>query len=167
MEQFDFQLQRKKKMTYQLQNKPNRSAYSYALRLLSFHGYSEVTLIEKLQAHYLPAEIEKAIEKLKNYGFINDQNLAMSYFQKYFSSGKTGLYLIRAKLQQKRFSEETIAECLHTYDKDIALHQAVKLAKNHFSRPQLQDKPKISRYLAGRGFPTEIIQSALDALWCE
>jgi regulatory protein len=155
-------------MAYQLKNKPEASAYSYGLRLLSFHGYSEAALIQKLQrAYYEATEIQLAIKKLKNYGFINDQNLAMSYFQKYFSSGKTGFYLIRAKLQQKGFPPEIIAECLSTYDQDVALQQAVKLVQVHFSDTQLQDKPKLARYLAARGFSSDIIQSVFEKLYCE
>ena len=155
-------------MTYQLKNKPEASAYSYGLRLLSFHGYSEAALIQKLQrAYYEAAEIQKAIEKLKNYGFINDQKLAMSYFQKYFSSGKTGFYLIRAKLQQKGFSPEIIAKCLDNYDHDEAVQQAEKLVQVHFAALQLQDKPKLARYLAARGFSSDIIQCVLERLRCE
>jgi regulatory protein len=155
-------------MTNPLKNKPTVSAYSYGLRLLSVHGYSEAALIGKLhRAHYVTAEIQSAVEKLKSYGFINDLDLAMSYFRSYFSSGKTGFYLIRAKLKQKGFSTEIIAECLRTYDNDRAFDQAVKLAQTHFSNLQSQEKPRIARYLAARGFSTEIIQSALQKLLFE
>ncbi len=151
-----------------MKNKPNASAYSYGLRLLSVHGYSEAALIEKLQrAQYVSPEIQSAVAKLKSYGFINDFDLAMSYFRSYFSNGKTGFYLIRAKLKQKGFSSEIIAECLRAYDNDIAFDQAVKLAQTHFSNLQLQEKPKIARYLAARGFSTEIIQSTLQQLFLE
>lgn len=155
-------------MINSLKNKPDVSAYSYGLRLLSVHGYSEATLMGKLQrAHYIASEIQTAIEKLKSYGFINDLDLAMSYFRSCFSSGKTGFYLIRAKLNQKGFSADIIAECLRTYDNDVALHQAIKLAQTHFATIQLQEKPKIARYLAARGFSTEIIHSVLQRLLSE
>ena len=155
-------------MTYLLKNKPDVSAYSYGLRQLSVHGYSEAALIEKLRcAHYLQSEITTAIEKLKHYGFINDLDLARSYFRNWFSGGKTGFYLIRAKLKQKGFSSEIIAECLRTYDQDIAFDQAVKLIKTRFKDPKLQEKPKIARYLIARGFSTEIVQSTLQKLLSE
>jgi len=155
-------------MIFQLKNKPNASAYSYGLRLLSIHGYSETALIEKLQrAQYLKPEIEIAIEKLKHYGFINDLELAKSYFRSYFATGKTGFYLIQAKLKQKRFSAEIITACLREYDYDIAFDQAEKLVKTHFKTSQLQNKPKIARYLTTRGFPSEIIKRALQNLLSE
>ena len=138
------------------------SAYSYGLRLLSYRGCSEAALIEKLShAHYLEPEIESALEKLKGYGFINDQELARTYFNKCVASDKMGFYLIRAKLKQKKFSAEVIGECLSHFNHDEAFHQALKLAKRHFSAAALQDKAKIVRYLTYRGFSAEVVQKTL------
>lgn len=148
-----------------LKNKPEMSAYSYGLRLLSFRGYSEAAMIEKLsQAYYLEPEIETALEKLKSYGFINDQELAKTYFNKCVASDKMGFYLIRAKLKQKKFTSEVIEECLSHYNHDEAFQQALKLAKRHFSTTALQDKAKIIRYLTYRGFSSEVVQKTLAAL---
>ncbi|MBU2701924.1 regulatory protein [Sporomusaceae bacterium BoRhaA] len=148
-----------------MKSKPEMSAYSYGLRLLSFRGYSEAALIEKLShAHYLEPEIESAIEKLKSYGFINDQELARAYFNKYVTSDKMGFYLIRAKLKQKKFTSEVVEECLSHYNHDEAFHQAFNLAKRHFSAAALQDKAKIIRYLTYRGFSSEVVQKTLTAL---
>lgn len=156
------------KKKYLLKNKPEISAYAYGLRLLSYHSYSEAVVVEKMQrVHYSKSEIQEAIEKLKRYGFINDFDLARFYFNKYFSSGKNGAYLIRAKLKQKGICSDMIDECLCSYDHSIAFEQALRLAKTHFSVLQLQDKSKVSRYLATRGFSSEIIQNVLQSLRCE
>ncbi len=147
-------------------SKPEPSAYSYGVRLLSRHGYSEAVLTEKLvKAHYLAADIQTALEKLKSYGFVNDRKLAQTYFNEYVSSGRMGFYLIRAKLKQKKFSAEIIAQCLAAYDEEQAFEQAVKLAQNHFPAVQLETEAKIARYLSYRGFSAGVIQKTLQSFF--
>ena len=60
----------------------------YSLKLLSIRSYSEKSILEKLiKKKFSTCEISKAVKKLREYGYINDETFA----ERLIESGKRKL----------------------------------------------------------------------------
>ena len=75
-------------------------AYNKAIYLLGFRDYTCKELRNKLKLEFPEECIEKAIEKLKNLNFLNDNRLAAKYlkvllFEKHFSKKRAEIELIK------------------------------------------------------------------------
>lgn len=102
--------------------------------------------------------IEQTIQKLDSYHYIDDYLYAQSYIKSKFK--KYGSFRISAELRQKGIAQEIIDELLDEAPKENIIEIAEKYLKSHKSA----DKQKLKRFLAGRGFSWDSINSAAAQL---
>lgn len=112
---------------------------------------------------YLPAVIEYVIEKLREYGFINDGEYAEAYTES--AAKRKGGRLIRMELKNKGLSDEAIDGALSELDSEQELETAKKILEKYM-RGKTADKAtlqKAYRYLMSKGFDYEVAKAAIDA----
>lgn len=131
------------------------NSFSETLKILSRRAYSEHDLRQKLiEKDFSPEEIDSAITKAADYGYINDSEYARSVARMYSDKGN---YFISNKLKQSKVEREIIEEALEQIPGEKERIQPVaekKMRTLGRYEPQKQ-KEKLIRYLAGRGFSSD------------
>ena len=137
-----------------------------ALKTIERNFKTEKEVIEKLREKgYGENAINKSIEFLKEYNFINDINYTKAYIKDKLNS--YGSQKIKYTLIQKGISKETIEEVLAEADKDNERNTAINLAKKKLEviRKKESDNYKISgklyRYLTSRGYGYDIVNEVV------
>lgn len=145
--------------------KENKTALMKATDLLAISEQSSKNLRKKLLARkYEEKEVDEAIEKLKKYKYLNDEEFCKRQFEILYSEEKLSVKQICVKLIQKGFDSELVKKFI---PEDIYEHE-LNAAENSLQkkfRPQTFDdskelykfKTKIWKCLATKGFETEII----------
>lgn len=134
---------------------------SSALRIIEKSYKTEKEVIEKLKGKgYGDNAINKSIEFLKEYNFINDLNYTKLFIKDKLNS--MGSQKIKYTLLQKGISKELIEEQLSNSDKENEKDVAFNLAKKKVDllRKKENDNYKISgklyRYLISKGYEYDI-----------
>lgn len=134
------------------------------LHLLEKQDRTEANLREKLiEGLYPKVVIDEAIRYIASFGYIDDERIARSYINFYQNSRSKSR--IRQDLIKKGCSISTIDKCLEEeYEEDeISLAMSVLKKKyGNISEYSYEQKAKIYRFLAGRGFSSEVIRHAID-----
>lgn len=147
--------------------KPSGSAYDRALRLLSIRDHSEVELRRKLRrAAHEPEEIDRAIERVRALGYLNDARFARLRASSLVTQGRLGPRGVAAKLQQAGVSESLVREAVaQAMDGKDELELATELLKKKHPDALGSKDPKVraraARYLAGRGFSSGVVARVL------
>lgn len=143
------------------------SAWEQTLRWLDARWYSENKLREKLnKLHYPCAEIEEVLNKCREYNLVNDQNLAEEFARSQSSRGR-GSRRIAQELYRHGLTGETADNALaqilpgEEASAQAALHSKLSSWKNEPNWRKRREKA--FRFLVNRGFPLDIIYTALDA----
>ena len=131
----------------------------YANSLVCARLYTEKEIKKKLVAKKFSVEVIKAvIQKLAEYGYINDRAFAEAYVSE--TKQKYGVYKIRQKLYEKGVPEKIIDECLEELDnKGVAVNQLKIKLRN--KRIITEDKQKLLRFLAQKGFAYDEAHDAI------
>ncbi len=137
-------------------------AYSLALKYVSKTLKTKKQVITYLKGKGLSDRaVFNAVDKLKDYGFINDEEYAKRYLE--CCSSTQGKRLIDYKLMMKGIKKDDIAAAREEVDvdaKENAKNIAERWLKNkEISKENLQ---KTYRYLIGRGFSYEEAEYALS-----
>ncbi len=142
------------------------ASFDRGLGLLE-HGMKSQKQVEDylLNKGYPVSCVDNAINKLIDYGYINDLAFACEYVRIY--SQKDGKKKISFALKNKGVSDEIIdmalQECVTDEGQaDTCLNIARKKAKN--LELDAKGKQKLFTYLAGRGFDFDIIKHAVNIL---
>ena len=125
-----------------------------ALRALSKSVKTEKDIIKKLESKGFLSEIAvETVEKLKSYGYINDQDYSNRYAETY--KNRKGKKLIKLELKQKGVDERVIDETLNAIESELetAIAIAEKYCKN--KEKDLKLKQKCYNYLLSKGFSYE------------
>lgn len=137
-----------------------------ALKTIERTFKTEKEVIEKLKEKgYDENAINKSIEFLKQYNFLNDFNYAKAYIKDKLNS--IGSQKIKYTLIRKGISKEIIEELLADSDKDNEKNTAYNLAKKKLDviRKKESDNYKISgklyRYLTSRGYEYDIVNEVV------
>jgi len=132
-----------------------------ALRIIEKSHKTEKEVIEKLKLKgYEDNSINKSIEFLKEYNFINDLNYTKAFINDKLNS--VGSQKIKYTLLQKGISKELIEEHLSNSNKENEKNVAFNLAKKKVDllRKKENDNYKISgklyRYLISKGYEYDI-----------
>ena len=136
------------------------SAFNACLDLLSKMLKTKKQITEYLQKKgYLPKIIQSVINKLEEYGYINDKYYAESFVN--FKANSSGRYKIKNELKQKGVSDDIIEETLNTLENqdDVIANIALKYIKNKERTPEMF--AKLSRHLAGKGFMWDEINNVI------
>lgn len=135
-------------------------AFSQAVELLSKTMKTEKQLKEYLQGKgYLNKIVNNVVEKLKNYGYVNDEYYAECLVkQKQHSCGK---FKLKQQLKQKGISEEIINKQLEQIEpqEEVLFGLAQKFLRNKELNPNTFSR--LSRHLASKGFGWEEINEII------
>ena len=168
-----------------------KNALDYAAGLLDVRAYSSAELAKKLQDRGYPVEeTEQALEKLKYYGYVNDEAFAEDMVRRGAEQGKSSRR-VEAELKRRGLDRETAgnaAEELKEGDFDRALKEARRILEKSGGLPaaSIEDDigrteeargrvreayakrqkvlGKISRKLSVLGYEASVIYSVLDEL---
>ncbi|MCR5195187.1 MAG: RecX family transcriptional regulator [Pseudobutyrivibrio sp.] len=134
-----------------------------ALHLLEKQDRSEKNLRDKLKEGGYPSDIiDIAIDYINDYGYINDARMAASHIRFYQDSRSRKR--IKQDLMGKGIAADVIERVLEEeYTADETELIAKLMDKKHYDKESAsyEDKAKMYRFLAGRGFSSEAINRAL------
>ncbi len=113
---------------------------------------------------YLKDVIDYVLEKMQEYGFVDDGEYAETYVE--FAGTKKGGRLIKMELRKKGIAQERIDEALGGLSEETQLETASAILQKYIrnkerTRETLQ---KAYRYLISKGFHYETAKSAIAAL---
>lgn len=135
---------------------------------LRYVGYSPRTIkqtIEKLHTfEYDETIIDKTIEFLKSYGYLNDTEYANSFIRSRIKQKRHGRHKISYDLMHRGIDKELSRPILEEYENE-EYEGAVYLYNKKSKGKDITDhkeKAKITRYLQSRGYPYEIIRSVIQ-----
>lgn len=164
------QLLPQEKVDYLIQEYGLQKARNYVYSLISKKNYSENLMREKLKnKNYSDEIIEKIIDELKEYDYINDEKFIYEYAQNKIESKPMGRYRLKAELFNKKFDEPLIKECIEKiYQEYNERELAEKAIKLHFKKLPLEIDEKfvvkLKNFLLSRGFSFEIINEVISEI---
>ncbi len=110
--------------------------------------------------------IEKVINFLNEYGILNDELYVKSYVSDKHNISRWAKNKIRYSLKAKKISDILIETYIDKISDDEeyekAYNFAIKKARDDFS---MENKQKVYRYLAGKGFEFDIINKVVGELF--
>ena len=141
-----------------MQNK--EKALAVAAACLNYKNRSSRKLYDKLLEKGIePEDAEHAIERLRDFGYLNDGEYALTVLRSGMAKG-WGKDRIRRKMQEEKLTEQTIEQALEQYilDED-RLDSFIMSQSADLSDPR--ERKKISDKLYRRGYSWEEIGAAL------
>lgn len=139
-----------------------KTALEKATDLLAHMEQSSTTLRRKLLARkYDAAEVDAAIDKLKQHGYIDDADTCRRQFENFYSEGKLSIRQIIIKLIQRGFDKEFIEGLIPD---DVDEHErlaATRALDKKFNRDNF-NRAKAWQFLSARGFDGEIISAVIE-----
>lgn len=151
-------------MIHRLNN--HNEVWQCSLHIIGRRPHSEYELQQKLHyKKYSYDNIENVILRLKEYGYINDAELARNLFDRYLQAGKYSLKQILYKLKQRGLPDAIIHNIVNSHDDINEWESALKVVKTHFKILDTTTKEKIYRYLASKGFSSTSITKVLDHIY--
>ncbi len=144
-------------------------AYQKALRYLSFRPRTQKEVEEYLRRKGFEREaIEKAIEKLKGYGFVDDRAFALSWVSSRLRNSPKGRAAMAWELRQRGVDAEIIDEVVESIPGEQEEAVANRLAQKYYEKYRGVDERerahKIAQALARRGFDWELINRVIRKL---
>lgn len=147
----------------------SKRAVVRAMNLLKSKDYAETELVRKLKEGYYPAAaVEKALDYVKQYGYVNDSRYAANYVA--FKADSKSRRQIEYFLAGKGIDRSLIEQTCNTYYETHAeseLQQVVqqmekKFSKNSEAALTYEQRQKILSYFYRKGFQTDVVKKALD-----
>lgn len=149
-----------------------RKAFNKGLNFLSYQMRSEHEVKKKLlEAGFGEAVILEAIQKLKGYGFLNDETYSKALLETKKRTLKKGPKAIRQDLIKKGIGKKIQDEVLDTFSYDeqlkLALELAEKLVRMETKKTPTQLKQKVQDLLMRKGYSFSIVSEVLEQLTIE
>ena len=139
------------------------ACFNRALALLAKMMKTEKQLRDFLKEKKYPKVcIDKAINKLKEYGYIDDEVYAENYVN-LFSKGKSRRK-IKYELLSKGVKDNIVEKCLSSLNDENEYEVCLKFAKKYLKNKQIdiKTKQKFYNHLAGKGFGFSYIARAWE-----
>jgi len=129
----------------------------------------ESEVLMKLKNSFLnPEEKEKLVGELKEFNFLNNERFAEAYVSGKFKIKGWGNHKIKVGLKAKQLSEDIIISALNNLNSEeykSRLHQiAEKKWRLLGSKKDRNTQQKLFRFLYGKGYESELINSTINAL---
>ena len=168
-----------------------KNALDYAAGLLDARAYSSAELKKKLEDRgYAAEDVAEALEKLKDYGYINDEAFAENMVRRGAEQGKSSRR-VKAELKQKGIDPDAAGEAaeeLKEGDFERALNEARRILEKSGGLPKASFEDdmghteearervreayakrqkiygKISRKLSALGYEASVIYSVLEEI---
>lgn len=139
-----------------------------ALRILEFRVHSEREMRQKLaRAGAQEENIDKVVEFLTEYRFLNDEEFARLYLRELKNAKKFGKRRIKSELLKKGIDRDIIEEVLaeEEWDEEDALEPLVrKKLGGNFERKNIE---KAVRYFAYKGYGYDEIKTVIERIQAE
>ena len=140
-------------MLDRIEDAKKADAFETLLRMLAASGTTVMRAKRKLREKNIEEEyIEHAIEKAKEYGYLNDMEYAKSFVE--HSRGKSAARL-KFELSERGVSSSFISEALESFDEEEACLIAVK--KEGKKKDEKELKKAFAR-LCNQGFPYDMVK---------
>lgn len=141
-------------------------ALSYAFDYISKYFKTEKQLKDKLyEKGYMRPVVDYVMEKVKEYGYVNDERYVKAYIE---SNGKKkGTKLLKYELKGKGVSDEILNEIKRDERSEKAACKA--FAEKFFSKNEMtkENVRKLYQRLYARGFSYDIVSETLDSIRSE
>ncbi|WP_296113012.1 regulatory protein RecX [uncultured Anaerococcus sp.] len=139
-------------------------AKNFALNKISYSQKSTYEIRQKLkEKKFSDNVIEDILAYLDSYGFLDDEAYVKSYIRDKDEIAKWSRGKISYMLKRKRIDYNLIEDYIYIIDDDREFEKAAffadKKIKNDFS---YENRAKVFRHLAGKGFDIDIINKVLD-----
>lgn len=138
-----------------------------AYRFLNFKPRSEKEVRTKLKGHKLSDEsIDKILDSLKEFKFINDEQYAKMYIESRVSLKPEGRRSLKIKLAQKGIGKETSEKTVEeNYTEETEFQKALDLITKYQKKVKantpIEKKQKCYRHLLSKGFSYDLINRVL------
>ncbi len=141
-----------------------RYAFDKALNFLSFCARTEQDIARFLKNKQLGEPvIQNTIEKLKNYGYIDDAAYARQLAQSLLQSKKLGRQAAAYRLRQKGIPQDMVEEVLEEYPEETEAQNAREIYETLLSKYKNDDtnkrRMKITRNMAAKGYDYDLIHA--------
>ena len=152
-----------------LDNEMYMKAKNKALSILSKASQSEKQIRQKLAKDYEEDTIDRVIEFLQKYKFVDDEDLASRIVNTNVNLNKYGKNKIKQNLYNKGIEKSIIETAIDDIDTDKEFENALYLGKKRYERLKNEDSrkayQKIGNHLAYKGFNYDIIKKVLNKLF--
>ncbi|MCR5834400.1 MAG: recombination regulator RecX [Selenomonadaceae bacterium] len=139
-----------------------KTALMKATDLLASQDQSTAILRRKLlMRKYSAEEVDTAIDKLKQYNYLDDEELCRRQFENFCAEEKLSMRQILMKLIQRGFDKDFVMNLLPENADEYEQNVAEKLLAKKFSAAKF-DRVKAWKFLSSRGFDGEIISHAVE-----
>ncbi len=133
-------------------------ALEAGLEILRKRDQTELDVRNRLRSKgFDESQIDRAVDRLKSQGILNDRRFAESYVRRY--AALRGAERLREELLRAGVGEELIDLALQSLPGD----GAIALLRSKFSSERPSDRARAGRFLISRGFSEEEVTSALEA----
>lgn len=143
------------------------SARTKAMNILNRTAISEKKLREKL-SDYDESTVDEVINKLKEYNFLNDKDLAKRITNDNLHLSRFGRNKIKQNLYKKGISKEDIEDTISEIDTDEEYENALYLGKKRLEKLKNEDNrvkyQKLTQHLSYKGFSYDIIKRVIDEI---
>ena len=144
----------------------------YAIWLLGRKSYFKKELENKLiLKEYTEEEVETIIDRIKSYGYLNDERLTVAFVGDKKRFSKKGPRYIKQSLQQKGVDRTIIEETLEEHysnEEEFEICKGLGEKKLESYKRRESDKYKLKSklyaYLASKGFSSDIISKVINQL---
>ena len=136
-------------------------AFDMAVSYLEKYNVSQKGIKDYLKKKNFDEQtINNTVEKMKDYGFIDDEKFAKNYFESLKNS--KGKRAIANKLREKGISSEIIEEILQDVQEEDELEKAILLAEKFVKNRQKDTKcfQKCIAHLIYKGYDYNVAQRA-------
>ncbi len=141
-----------------------RDAVASAVRTLARRDHSETELRRKLQDRgFSTGEIETAVAKMMEYGYLDDQRFARIWAESAIRGGRGFGPRLRLELLRRGVADTIVTEVLGTLAEDfrerevLAAVLAKKFSDFDFGKADDREKRRVISYLQRRGFSLSMI----------
>ena len=145
------------------------SVYNYGISVLSRYAKSEYELRLKMKSKgFEPKLIDKAISKLKEQKYLDDERYCQMFINDKLNISKHGVRKIKEALYYKGIDKEIIEEKIKNISQESEEERALILGEKKLSTIKETDTrkkmAKLSNYLIGRGFEYETVNKTVRKL---
>lgn len=138
-------------------------AYTYAVSLLLKGGYSTYEIRKKLKDKFQMDNLYLVIDRLKQNGFLDDEEFAKQYKEEK-ENQLYGSLRIKDDLLHKKMIEQTIVDNLCFSNEAVNAEKHAKIIEKKFDRfPLREKKRKAIDSLIRRGFPPNISMEVVSS----
>ncbi|MCX7908436.1 MAG: recombination regulator RecX [Ignavibacteria bacterium] len=148
-------------------------AKNIALNLISYRARTSFQIEEKLQQKgYTKQEIQKVIQFLKEFSYLDDKSFVRNYINFALGQKKRSRAQIIQELYRKGISKEDAEEVFKEIEiENKELENAYFLGLKKYKQLSKQNKPnpinRLAQYLYTKGFAWDVIQKACDKIKTE